>query len=329
MSKGKAGQRKVHRWDPERKPTLGGISLYIIFLFSLILSYGPFFGTSEAEHTPMFGLLGAATLAFLMGLSDDVHETRPFLKLGVQAICGLILVFSGVILDLPGPEQLGSVVTVLLVILLMNSFNMIDNMDGIAGAIAVCVIGVALLRIGVTDGASTSLWPLLLGMEAAVLGFLFFNIHPSSMFLGDCGTQFLGLLLAYIGIRIFWTSPEAEAVTSGYGFLTHSLTLMLLFWSSLLDTITVFILRILKGYSPLQGGKDHTTHALSYFGMSERNVNLLFFLWSAVNASLAYYVIRTPALSTLELMALLAYILITFALVFINTYKRGVKQWSA
>ncbi len=84
----------------------------------------------------------------------------------------------------------------------------------------------------------------------------------------------------------------------------------------------------MRGVSPLKGGKDHTTHALSYAGWSDRTVNLLFFLWSALNAFLAFYVIKSEALSKFEVTVLVLYILITFALLFANAYRKEEKIWS-
>ena len=208
MTKGRAEGYRAQRWDPERKPTLGGITLYIIFLFCLSLSYGPYFGGALADPSWMMGVLGAASLAFLMGLSDDVYETRPLLKLAVQIACGLVFVISGTQFDLPAPPWVEGFLTVLWVVLLMNSFNMIDNMDGIAASIALTVLAGCVVRLWISELGLLSLLPVLIGMLAAVLGFLRYNVHPSSMFLGDAGTQFLGLLLAFFGIHFFWTVPE-------------------------------------------------------------------------------------------------------------------------
>ncbi len=322
---GKGEEPAIQRWNPERKPTLGGISLYMVFLFCFSLSYGPYFNGGEDEYLWMMGLLGAASLAFLMGLSDDVYETRPFLKLAVQTACGAVLIYSGTVLDVPGPAWLDRIVTILWIILLMNSINMVDNMDGIAASIGLMVIAASMLQLWELQGTESSFWPVLIGVMASVLGFLFYNIHPSSMFLGDAGSQFLGLLLAFLGIRFFWNAPEPGLASSVPVLVQKALIFLLLFWSSLADTLAVFTLRIIRGGSPLKGGKDHTTHALSYAGWSDRGVNLIFFLWSALNAFLSLFLLRKEA-SVLWITAMIAYIFLTFAVLFVNAYRTGEKQ---
>ncbi len=321
MAKGKEEEQVAQRWDPERKPTLGGISLYIVFLFCLTLTYTPFFGGGANGELQLLGLLGAGSLAFLMGLSDDVYETKPFLKLFVQLGCGTILILSGTSFELPGPDWLSQCFTIFWVVLMMNSFNMVDNMDGIAAGIALTVLGAAMGRVWFLGGEGVHIWPVLVGMTAGVLAFLRYNVHPSSMFLGDAGTQFLGLLLAFLGISYFWGPEVSGAEWGPRGVLVKVMGLLLVFWASLADTLSVFVLRLLRGRSPLQGGKDHTTHALSYAGWSDRGVNIIYLLWSVVNAGLGFYVIHSDRMSTLGIAATLVYILLTFALFFGNAYR--------
>lgn len=328
MGKEREGERETYRWDPEQKPTLGGITLYIVFLFCFSLSYGPYFNGGENEYSWMLGLMGSASLAFLMGLSDDVYETRPFLKLAVQTACAIILIMSDTVLQLPGPVWLDLTGTILWVILLMNSFNMIDNMDGVAGGIALTIIAASMFRLWGLQGAGSSFWPVLIGILAGVIGFLCYNVHPSSMFLGDAGTQFLGLFLAFLGIRFFWNAPEPALTGSTFAFLERVLILLLLFWSSLADTISVFALRVIRGGSPLKGGKDHTTHALSYAGWSDRSVSFIYFIWSIVNISLALMLLSVEGASPLMFTALIAYIFLTFAILFVNAYRTGEKEWT-
>lgn len=314
----------MKRWDPERKPTIGGISLYIVFLFCVSVTYGPYFNGENEEQLWLLGLLGAASLAFLMGLSDDVSETRPYLKLFVQLVCGSILVASGTSFQVPGHELLGHALTVLWVILLMNSFNMIDNMDGVAGGIALTLLSASLFHCWMLEGAGSFL-PILSGMIAAVLGFLPFNLYPSKIFMGDAGTQFLGLILAFIGIRYFWNTGLMEA-PSPLLLLEKGVFLLLLFWTSLTDTITVFILRMKRGDSPLKGGKDHTTHSWSYAGWSDRGVNLLFFLWSLLNVLLALLVMNLSMQPVYRIIIFLAYMIITFVVMFLTAYRSGEKR---
>ena len=114
------------RWSSETKPSLGGISFFLIFLLS-ISCYPIFF----QEHQVLFnkqllGILSAATLAFLMGLSDDAYNTRPLLKLMVQILCGFILVSTGTYISIFANFYINYFLTIFWVVGLMNSINMLE-----------------------------------------------------------------------------------------------------------------------------------------------------------------------------------------------------------
>jgi UDP-GlcNAc:undecaprenyl-phosphate GlcNAc-1-phosphate transferase len=114
----------------------------------------------------------------------------------------------------------------------------------------------------------------MLGVLAALLGFLYYNWNPSKIYMGDTGSQFLGVFLAAIGILYLWNG-HAEI---NFRIQTKQFVVALLvFIVPIIDTTTVTINRLLKGQSPFVGGKDHTTHHLSYLGLSDRQVALSFF----------------------------------------------------
>jgi len=114
---------------------------------------------------------------------------------------------------------------------------------------------------------------LLLGILGALAGFLYYNWNPSKMFMGDTGSQFLGVFLAVMGIVFFWNSSDSN----GYTHISEQFIVsMLAFALPIIDTTTVVIKRISRGASPFIGGKDHTTHHLSYIGIKERHIALLF-----------------------------------------------------
>src|SRR5690606_2557267 len=140
------------------------------------------------------------------------------------------------------------------------SVNMLDNMDGIATicAMLACffmvVVNVALFNTG------SYATMLNLGVLGALCGFLVYNFHPSRMFMGDTGSQFLGLFLAIMGIDNCWNNPTSVLVN---GFpIANPVIVALVFLLPLSDTFTVIVNRLLAGGSPFVGGKDHTTHHL-------------------------------------------------------------------
>lgn len=263
----------IIRWSPKAKPSLGGISFYIIFLIS-IASYPIFFEQSrELFSKPLLGVLAASTLAFLMGLSDDAYNTKPLLKLIIQICCGLILISTGTYINIFSNVFINYGLTLFWVVGLMNSINMLDNMDAITSIVSITIIIGALFILYINNDNYSIHILLLIGVLAALIGFLFFNWHPSKMFMGDTGSQFLGLFLAAMGIIYFWNTPDihGQLIQSKQFFVT-----ILAFAIPIIDTTTVTINRLLKGKSPFVGGKDHTTHSLFFMGLTEKRIAILF-----------------------------------------------------
>jgi UDP-GlcNAc:undecaprenyl-phosphate GlcNAc-1-phosphate transferase len=263
----------IIRWSPKSKPSLGGISFYIIFLIS-IASYPIFFEQSRVLFSkPLLGILAACTLAFLMGLSDDAYNTKPLLKFIIQVCCALILISTGTYISIFSNTFVNYAITLFWVVGLMNSINMLDNMDGITTLVSITIILSALFILYLNNDNYSIHILLLIGVLAALIGFLFFNWHPSKMFMGDTGSQFLGLFLAAMGIIYFWNTPDVHGklIQSKQFFVT-----ILTFAIPIIDTTTVTINRLLKGKSPFVGGKDHTTHSLFFMGLTEKRIALLY-----------------------------------------------------
>lgn len=262
---------KVIRWNTTSKPAFGGISFFIVFL--LVLSqYQIFFPN---QYTPidlkLIGILVASCLGFLVGLADDAFNTNPLLKSIAQALCAIILIATGNYICVFEVEWLNYTITFLWVVGLMNSVNMLDNMDGITTIASIFALIGMLTVIVFNKTFESSYFVLVLGLIGALLGFLFFNWHPSKMYMGDTGSQFLGVVLAALSIKFLWNHSATEYHTTSRQFILP----ILAFIVPLSDTVSVVINRISKGRSPFVGGKDHTTHHLSYLGLSDQSVALL------------------------------------------------------
>lgn len=312
------------RWSAQSKPSLGGISFYIIFLFSFIF-YAIIFGKEDVfQNKQILGLFFSLTLAFLLGLSDDAYNTRPFIKLGIQILCGMILVFTDNSIQIFGNDLINQILTVTWVVGLMNSINMLDNMDGIT---TITSMGIILSIIAICIPFETDSFInifLLISIYGALSGFLFFNFSPSKMFMGDTGSQFLGMFLAYFSIVFLWNSHEETlAIQSNFNDLFKSITILILFFLiPLIDTTTVTINRILKGQSPMKGGKDHTTHHLVYKGFTEKQVAFLFILISLVNLLVAVIVKKYLPSNSLIFVIVWVYIIFVFVMLFGLTRKQ-------
>ncbi|MBI2723083.1 MAG: undecaprenyl/decaprenyl-phosphate alpha-N-acetylglucosaminyl 1-phosphate transferase [Bacteroidetes bacterium] len=307
------------RWNPNSKPTVGGISFYVLFLFALI------FSTFISVHTKGFnleliGILVAATLAFIMGLADDAFNTKPLLKFLTQIVCALVLIFSNHSISIFQNQFINNILTILWVVGMMNSINMLDNMDGITSLVAItaCTFTVAVnISLGHTLNYSTILN---LGVLGALCGFLIYNFHPSKMFMGDTGSQFIGLFLAVTGIDNCWNNSMFTWIN---GFpLINILIVMLVFLLPLTDTFTVVVNRISKGRSPFIGGKDHTTHHLFFRGITEKRIAILFFCLSSLGAVLAYSLIFNFSFTVFY--GSLCYFVLVFVTLYLNTrIKKG------
>jgi UDP-GlcNAc:undecaprenyl-phosphate GlcNAc-1-phosphate transferase len=281
-------QDYIIRWSAETKPSLGGISFYIVFLFSIIF-YAIIFGEDDVfRNAKLLGLLTAGTLAFLLGLADDAYNTRPLLKLGAQIVTGLILVYTGSYLPISTILWIDTIFTVLWVVGVMNSVNMLDNMDGITASVAVFVLLASCFGFYWIYGQTSSIWLVLnFAIIGALLGFLYYNWNPSKIFMGDAGSMFLGLFLAFTSIDSLWHI--------GLHYENHRWIGMLIalvaFTPAASDTLTVIINRLRKGQSPMVGGKDHTTHHLVYKGLKDYQVTYLFVLLGLLSALLSAFMI--------------------------------------
>ncbi len=317
-------QGMVIRWSTQSKPALGGIVFYIIFLLSFT-GYVTFYADGNITDNSAFtGLLTATALAFIMGLADDAYNTRPFLKFGVQLFCGVILIGTGTTIDLFETAWLNYLITILWVIGMMNSINMLDNMDAITTVVSSGIIVAALVYLYMHGATATLDFFVLIGVLASLIGFLFFNWHPSKLFMGDTGSQFLGIFLAFVGIRFFWNATDIV----GNELATKQIVItFIVFLLPLADTTIVVINRLSRGNSPFVGGKDHTTHHLSYLGLSDSQVALAFAGLSLVSVFLSYVLIKFfPDWNNIHFFLFALYALLIFAGLFIITKIRKPKN---
>lgn len=304
----------IVRWSEETKPAIGGLAFFIIFLISICVYAVAFDPNYVFSSAPILGLLVAGTMGFILGLTDDAYNTRPVLKFTVQVICGIILLITGTKIEAFEYDILNNILTVVWVIGIMNSINMLDNMDGISTSVSIFIILAALGYIILHGGWMNVDFLVLIGLLASLIGFLFYNWNPSTMYMGDTGSQFLGVILGYIGINYCW---NAQTITGESNVYFAIAALVLVFILPLSDTITVTINRLRRGQSPFVGGKDHTTHHLSYRGLTDRKVAVLYCIISGVGLILYLWLIHTYESSDFSEI-LLGYIF--FLLVFLSLY---------
>lgn len=277
---------EANRWNPQHKPSVGGFVFYLVFLFTMILST-LLFGISTNEKIKVIGLWGSATVAFFMGFADDTFNTQPIVKLVSQLLCASLLIITGTFIHLFENNFLNYFFTIFWVVGIMNSINMLDNMDGIAGSVSLYILSfVLIVMYNLNINLFSVFFLVICGIAISLIAFLFFNFYPSKIFMGDTGSQFLGLILSYTGIEYLWNIPID--LNNIHPVFYHFGLIALIYLILITDTSTVTINRLLSGGSPFVGGKDHITHYLCKRGLSERKVFYLFTLISFICLFIAY-----------------------------------------
>lgn len=315
----------VVRWSNQSKPSLGGVSFYITFLFTAIFYSMVFTKEPSIFSNPKFiGLFIAGSLAFAMGLADDAYNTRPLFKLFIQILCGVVVAFFGSIINITYNYWIDSAITVLWVIIIMNSLNMLDNMDGITGTVVVSILTLCLCStIWIISPFNLPRAIFIIACIGSVIGFLKMNIHPSKLFMGDAGSQFIGLYVAFFSIDNILNVNESFGAPAWTGILVC----LVAFTPAAADTLTVVINRLRKGQSPMVGGKDHTTHHLVYAGMNDKQVWYTFLLTSilslAFGLSMMYFI---SIGNNLAIIPFILFFIITFGLLYRLTQKYAHKE---
>jgi UDP-GlcNAc:undecaprenyl-phosphate GlcNAc-1-phosphate transferase len=270
------GPRKVHQAPT---PRIGGIAVWAAFTLVVLAGYfgvpvvsrlvwvqthlaGPVAMLQEAyrvEGKLMALLLGAA-IAFLVGLLDDVlgNRFKVGLKLAGQVLAAVVLVGGGIRTDVLYYDALNIALTLVWVVGITNAFNLLDNMDGLSAGVAFVASLVLLVNAWILGEFFISL--VLVALMGSLLGFLVYNFHPASIFLGDCGSLFIGFTLASLTLLQRYVSHASSTL---FPVLMPVLVLAL----PILDTATVTFIRLREGRPIYVGDSRHLSHRLVSLGM--------------------------------------------------------------
>lgn len=260
---------KADRWHDRPTALMGGIAIYLAVSLAILLF------TSEGIPWPIWA---GASVMFAAGLVDDLKNVKPFAKLIPQVAATGMLMYGGYVF---GPEWslwISIPVTFLWVIGITNAINLLDNMDGLAAGISGIAAFVLAIYAMLTGSIGTAVVAVAVAGGAA--GFLVFNFKPARIFMGDCGSLFLGFSVASLAVAI-QSQPEGAG-----GFAVYLVSAAVLA-VPIFDTTLVIILRTLSGRSVAQGGRDHSSHRLVFLGLSERQAVLTLYAISALFGSLA------------------------------------------
>ncbi len=298
---------KTDRWHKRPTAMLGGVAIFLATALVYFLIVPP-----TRQSLIVFG---AATFLFGVGLIDDLLNIRPYQKLIGQLIGAGILVLSGLKLPLTGFEIIDLWLTVFWVIGITNAINLLDNMDGLAAGIS-AIASISLALNFWVNGLSNELL-LTSALIGALVGFLVFNFNPASIFMGDCGSMFVGFLLSGT-VLLNQVGGRSRGI-----FAILAVPVLILF-VPIFDTTFVTVLRKLWGRKASQGGRDHTSHRLVALGLSERTAVLMLYGFAVVAGVLALMVGQIGPAKSFALIGVFVAVL-----VIIGVYLSNVKVYEA
>lgn len=296
---------KSDRWHSRPTAMLGGVAIFL----STILIYLLFVPKTNESIIVFAG----GTMLFLVGLADDILHIKPYQKLVGQLIGATFVVGFGLKLPLTGYELIDIWLTVFWIVGITNAINLLDNMDGLAAGIS--AIAAASLAMSFSANGQTAELLLVSAFVGSLAGFLVFNFNPASIFMGDCGSMFVGFLLSTL-VLLNQTGGRSR------GLIPILAVPVLILFVPIFDTTFVTVLRKLWGRKASQGGRDHTSHRLVALGLSERSAVLMLYVFAVCGGILSFYV------GDLQLTQSLAIIgFFTIVLAIIGVYLSKVKVY--
>jgi UDP-GlcNAc:undecaprenyl-phosphate/decaprenyl-phosphate GlcNAc-1-phosphate transferase len=284
-------------------PRLGGVPIFLSFLIAIGAALWAGLHSPASVIVPSFRplltILIPGTLIFLLGVYDDIHSVGPYTKFAVQGVAAIMLFAGGLrILELPvlfGARHLawyiGLPITVLWVIGITNAFNLIDGLDGLAAGSALFST-VVVFVVAIFNG-SPLVSLLTLALAGSILGFLRFNFNPATIFLGDCGSLFIGFMLSALALAGAQKAPTVIAVAIP----------IVSFGLPILETTLSVVRRLISGRPLFTADREHIHHKLLQHGMSPRKVVVILYAVSAVFALLSLFLLW-PSGNTLGLVLL-------------------------
>ncbi|MBI4353876.1 MAG: hypothetical protein HY595_01435 [Candidatus Omnitrophica bacterium] len=292
------------RWGRRVIARLGGVAMYGGFVVTAV-AWIPW-------DVSLWALVGGVTLAVLVGLIDDFSRIPPSAKLLAQLLIGCGLVLSGIRLAPLPWAWLSIPLSVLWFVFVMNAFNLLDNMDGLATGVGAIAAGFCVLHAVLTgQWAVATLASIVSGV---CLGFLRYNFPPAKIFMGDSGSHLLGLSLA--AVVLMESQPSSTQLLSILAVPTLVLAV------PIFDTCFVTVQRMLHQRHPFTGGVDHISHRLAILGLSPRQTVIVLY---GASLMLGILSVLSTRLKPLSVMAV--WVLVLSALIVIGRYLARVNVY--
>ena len=272
-------------------PRLGGVAIFLAFVltlaFALPVGWHRIASGLGFPFRALLTILLPGCLIFALGIYDDIHPVSAYVKVAVQSVAGAALFAGGLrILDLPvlfGTRQfswfVGLPLTILWVLAITNAFNLIDGLDGLAAGSALFSTMVMFAVALVSGSSLVSL--MALALAGSILGFLRFNFSPATIFLGDCGSLFIGFMLSALALQGAQKAPTIIAVAIP----------VVSFGLPILETGLSIARRFLGGRPVFTADREHIHHKLLQRGLSQRQVVITLYAVSALFALFSLFLL--------------------------------------
>ncbi|MGB5820440.1 MAG: MraY family glycosyltransferase [Saonia sp.] len=317
------GNRSMHT---DKTATLGGVGLFITFSLSIIL-FGIAVDLLRPDLIKLMSILASTIILLFLGIKDDLLVLSPKKKLGGQIISAVIVVFltDVRINNLYGlfgigelPYFISAFLTIFIFIFIINAYNLIDGIDGLAGAIAI----ISSMSFGIFFFMNANYLMVLVSciMLGALLGFLKYNLsYKNKLFMGDSGSMFIGFLLAYQAIVFLGMN---EISTFSFYRLTNAPIVALAVLSyPVMDTLRVFIVRLKQKRSPFSADRNHIHHRLLNLGLQHKQATLFIAVCNVLLIAITFLI--GPLYIHVQLYIILILYPVLFLVPFLIVYEKG------
>lgn len=298
------------RWHKKHTALLGGVGIFLAFAI-------PFFIFVPLDRLSI-GIIICMTIIFILGLFDDIFRASPQIKIVVQLAVAIIAIVFGITVRIIPHPFLAIPLTILWIVGISNALNILDNMDGLSAGISF----IAASSIFIYSIFYNLTLPAILSviLAGSTLGFLKYNFNPAKIFMGDCGSLFLGFSLAVITIAGTW-----RTVTNLVLALMVPLATMII---PIFDVALVTFNRSGHGQEIFKGGRDHSSHRLVFLGISDKNAVVVLMTISALFSVIAIVFTRINFILALLILTLMVVALMFFGIFLgeVKVYEKKIKE---
>lgn len=302
------GLRKAHT---SPTPRIGGLAILVAVIAAVSCAValdGTIREQARRNFVQIAALLGGATFMLCVGLVDDIRGLRARQKLVAQVAAAAALCAMGIRIESLGVKGLFQIefgwlswpMTILWIVGITNSVNLIDGLDGLAAGIS--AIACAVVAVIALQAQHTMVAVVMFAALGGLTGFLFFNYNPAKVFLGDCGSLFLGFLLA--GASVISSTKIPTAIGLGLPLLAMGVPVF--------DALFSMVRRALERRSMFSPDRRHIHHRLMAMGLRQRHIVLVLYGVTAVSAALGMFMMVTRDVGTVVVFLSVLLLLVLF-----------------